>query len=255
MGFIDRLVMVAKSNLNEIVTKAEDPAKILEQSINDMEENLARSRQAVAQSIAALKLQEEQYKESAAQAQEWEKRAILAIQKGEENLAREALSRKKTHADLAATLKASLDQQSRQVETLKKNLIATQSKISEAKTAKEILKVRLRNAEAQEHLNNLLGTVNNDSASATFQRMSEIVRRKEIEVSVISELGSDDLEAQFAKLNAGSEIEDEYAALRAKVLSSSPAPQGALPPSDTPKPSVGATIDAELEALRRQMGK
>lgn len=97
MGFIDRIVMLFKSNVNAIVTKAEDPAKILDQSINDMQEDLAKLRQAVTQSIAALKLQEEQYNESATQAQECEKRAILAIQKGEENLAREALSRKKTH--------------------------------------------------------------------------------------------------------------------------------------------------------------
>jgi len=114
MGLITHIVLTSMPY--ERVTAAETPEKILEQSINDMKEDLARLRQAVAELIAALKLQEEQYNESATQAQECEKRAILAIQKGEENLARELLSRKKTHADLAATLKAGLDQQSGQVE-------------------------------------------------------------------------------------------------------------------------------------------
>jgi phage shock protein A len=255
MGLINRIGMVVKSNVNAIVTAAEDPEKILEQTINDMEEDLARLRQAVTQSIAALNLQEKQYKESATQAQEWEKRAILAIQKGEENLAREALSRKKTHADLAATLKAGLDQQSVQVELLKKNLIAIESKVSEAKTKKEMLKAQFLQAKTQENLNNMLSKVNTNSAAATFERMEVRVRRQEALASASSELAVDDLESKFDKLQSASEIEDEYEALRAKVLSSSPAPQGTLPPSDAAKPSVGAEIDAELEALRRQMGK
>jgi len=99
MGLLDRIGMVVKSNVNAMVTAAEDPEKILEQSIIDMQEDLVQLRQAVAQSMAALKRQEQQYNQSASQAQEWEKRAMLALQKGDENLAREALSRKKTHGD------------------------------------------------------------------------------------------------------------------------------------------------------------
>jgi phage shock protein A len=246
--------MVVKSNVNAMVTAAEDPEKILEQSIIDMQEDLVQLRQAVAQSMAALKRQEQQYNQSASQAQEWEKRAMLALQKGDENLAREALSRKKTHGDSAATLKTGLDQQSGQVETLKKNLIAIEGKISEAKTKKEMLKARLQSAKAQENLNNMLGKVNTNSAAATFERMEERVLMQEARASASSELGMDNLESQFALLESGSGVDDELAALKAKMISSSPAPQGALPPSDSAKPSVGAAIDAELEALRRQMG-
>jgi len=178
----------------------------------------------------------------------------LALQKGDENLAREALSRKKTHADAAATLKVGLDQQTTQVDTLKKNLIAIEGKISEAKTKKEMLKARLQSARAQENLNNMLGKVNTNSAAATFERMEERVLMAEAKASASAELGMDNLESQFAQLEAGSGVDDELSALKAKMLSSSPAPQGALPPSDAPKQSVGAAIDAELEALRRQMG-
>ncbi|WP_434685445.1 PspA/IM30 family protein [Pseudanabaena minima] len=301
MGLITRIGMLVKSNLNAIVAKAEDPAKILKQSINDMQRDLVKLRQAVMRSISLLKLQEEQYKESATQAQEWEKRAILAIQKGEENLAREALSYNKTHADSAATLKAGLDQQSRQVETLKKDLIAIESKVAEAKTEKEILKVRKDLAATlkagldqqsvqvetlkknliaieskartkremlkaqflqeknQEYLNNMLGKVNTNSAATTVECVEESFRRLEDrarlqEVLLASASSEDDLESKFIKLEAGSEIEDKNAALKAKVLSSSPAPQGALPPSDVAKPSVKATIADEIESLRRQLG-
>jgi phage shock protein A len=258
-------------------------------------------RQAVLQSIAALKLQEEQYKESATQAQEWEKRAILAIQQGEENLAREALSYNKTHTDLAATLKAGLEQQSVQVELLKKNVIAIESEVSEAKnkkeihkvrkdlaatlktvldqqsvqvetlkknliaieskakTKKEMLKTQFLQEKTQEYLNKMLGKVNTNSAATTFERMEEAVQRMEERARLQEELlaiaiSEDDLESKFIKLEAGCEIEGENAALRAKVLFSSPAPQGTLSPSDAAKPSVGAAIADEIEALRRQMG-
>jgi len=263
MRLITRIGMLVKSNVNAIVTAAKDPEKILEQSIIDMQEDLVQLRQAAAQPIAAFKLQEEQYKESATQAQKWEKRVILAIQKGEENLAREALSRKKTHADSAATLKAGLDQQSGQVETLKKNLIAIESKISEAKTKKKMLnipRVQVSTVEVcfltnETNLNNMLSNENTNSAAATFERIEERFRLLEErerlqETLASSELVLDDLESQFIKLEAGSEIEDEHESL---ALSNSPAYQGALSPSDAIKPSVGAAIADEIESLRRQM--
>jgi phage shock protein A len=142
MGLPERIIMVLKSNLNAIVSAAEDPEKILEQLIFDMQEDLVQLRQAVAQAIASLKIQEQQYNQSTTEAQEWEKRAMLAIQKGDDALAKEALSRKKTHTESANALKAGLQQQTGQVELLKKNLTAIAGKIAEAKSKKELLKVR-----------------------------------------------------------------------------------------------------------------
>lgn len=254
MGLLDRIGMVVKSNVNAMVTAAEDPEKILEQSIFDMQEDMVQLRQAVAQAMAALKRQEQQYNQSQTQASEWERRAMLALQKGDENLAREALNRKKTHADTIASLKPSLDQQTAQVEALKKNLISLEGKISEAKTKKEMLKARMQSAKAQENLNNMLGKVNTSSAAATFDRMEERVLMAEAKASATSELGMDNLESQFAQLESGSGVDDELAALKAKMLTSS-ASTPALSPADASKPSVGQAIDAELEALRKQMNQ
>ncbi len=254
MGLLDRIGMVVRSNINAMVTAAEDPEKILEQSIIDMQENMVQLRQAVAQAMAAFKRQEQQYNAAVAQAQEWERRAMLALQKGDENLAREALARKKSHADSAAAMKPSLDQQAAQVETLKRNLVALESKISEAKTKKEMLKARLQSAKAQENLNKMMGKINTASAAATFERMEERVLMAEARASSTAELVSDNLEAQFAKLEAGSGVDDELMALKARMLSAS-SPAGSLPPMDTARGSKqGTVIDRELEELRRQMG-
>jgi phage shock protein A len=252
MGLLDRIGMVVKSNVNAMVTAAEDPEKILEQSIIDMQEDLVQLRQAVAQAMAAVKRQEQQYMQSQTQATEWERRAMLALQKGDENLAREALSRKKTHADSVAAMKPSLDQQTAQVNQLKSTLVGLEGKISEAKTKKEMLKGRVQAAKAQENLNNMLGKVNTNSASAAFERMEERVMMAEAKASATSELGMDNLEAQFATLESGNGVDDELAALKAKMITAS-APAPAIAPADTNKASVGTMIDAELEALRKQM--
>lgn len=256
MGLLDRIGMVAKSNLNALVTAAEDPEKILEQTIIDMQEDLVQLRQAVAQSMAALKRQEQQYTQAQTQANEWERRAMLALQKGDEGLAREALNRKKTHADTAAALKVGLDQQTVQVDKLKKNLISIESKISEAKTKKEMLKARIQSAKAQENINNMLGKVNTTSAAAVFERMEERVLLAEAKANASSELGMDGLESQFAalELEAGSsEVDYELEALKEKMLGGSKS-NAALPPVDSNRPSVGSLIDSELDALRKQIG-
>jgi len=254
MGLLDRIGMVVRSNVNAMVTAAEDPEKILEQTIIDMQENMVQLRQAVAQAMAAFKRQEQQYNAAVAQAQEWERRAMLALQKGDENLAREALTRKKTHSETAASMKASLDQQSAQVEALKRNLVALESKISEAKTKKEMLKARMQSAKAQENLNNMMGKINTSAAAATFERMEERVLMAEAKASSTAELLSDNLEAQFAQLEAGSGVDDELLAMKARMLASS-SPAGSLPPSDTSRTVQSTRVDSELEELRRQMGR
>jgi len=258
MGLLDRIGMVAKSNLNALVTAAEDPEKILEQSIIDMQEDLVQLRQAVAQSMASFKRQEQQYNQAQTQAVEWERKAMLALQKGAEDLAREALNRKKTHAETAASLKGGLDQQSAMVDKLKKNLISIESKISEAKTKKEMLKARLQSAKAQENLNNMLGKVNTNSAAAVFDRMEERVLMQEAKAQTTAELVGNDLEDKFAQLEASDDVDDELTAMKRSMGLLPPvATIAELSPADTIKPkiSAGAVIDAELEEMRRQLGK
>ncbi len=242
MGLLDRIGMVARSNLNALITAAEDPEKILEQTIIDMQEDLVQLRQAVAQAMAALKRQEQQYKQAESQVNEWERRAMLALQKGDENLAREALNRKKTYADTLASIKPGYEQTLAQVNQLKKNLTILESKIAEAKTKKEMLKSRIQAAKAQENLNNMMGKINTKSAAAAFERMEERVMMAEAKASATSELGMDNLESQFAMLESSSDIDDELMAMKARLSGASSAP--ALNPSP---------VDRELEQLRQQI--
>jgi phage shock protein A len=254
MGIFDRIGRVLKANVNDLIDKAEDPEKVLEQSIRDMSEDLIKMRQAVAQAIASQKRTEQQYNKNIEEADRWQKRAQLALTKGEESLAREALTRKKSYADTASTLKGQLDQQGTQIEALRRNLVGLESKISEAKTKKDMLKARFSAAKANEQLQSTLGSLNASSSMAAFERMEDKVLQMEARSQAAGELAGIGVEDEFMKLEAGSDVDDELAMLKAQLSGSSPT-QEALPPSDSDSNVSDSTpaVDDELEALRREL--
>ena len=256
MGLFDRISRVFRANINDMVSQAEDPEKILEQAIVDMQEDLVQLRQAVAKAIAAQKRTETQYNNQVSQANQWEQRARLALQKGDEALAKQALERKKNLASAAAAIKPNLDQQTAQVQTLKRNLIGLEGKISEAKTKKDMLKSRVAAAKANEQLMSSVSTINTSGAMSAFDRMEEKVLEMEARSSAAAELSGVDatLEDQFAMLEAGG-VDDELAALKASMIAGSPEPQAALPEGQAPAAQAKEELDPELERLRAELNK
>lgn len=254
MGLFDRLGRVVRANINDLVSKAEDPEKVLEQAVIDMQEDLVQLRQAVARSIATQKRTEQQYNKNQSEANTWQQRAQLALSKGDENLAREALVRKKSFSDTANSLKTQLDQQSGQVTSLKRNLIALESKISEAKTKKDMLRARANAAKANKQLQDSVNNMGTSSAMGAFERMEDKVMQLEAESESAAELGGTGIEQQFAALEAGSGVDDELAAMKAQ-LSGTSAETPKLEAAETTSAPQDAVIDAELDELRSQLDK
>ena len=252
MGLFDRVSRVARANLNDLVSKAEDPEKILEQAIIDMQEDLVQLRQAVASAIASQKRVQQQYSQAQTESNNWQQRAQLALQKGDENLAREALMRKKTQSETAGSLKSQLDQQGGMVDTMKRNLIALEGKISEAKTKKDMLKARVSAAKANEQLQSTVGRMGTGSAMGAFERMEEKVLQMEARSQAASELAGSTLESQFAMLESSGGVDDELAAMKAQLIGGAPQNQAQLPGQTAAKPKDPA-VDAELEALRSKL--
>ncbi|MEM9771817.1 MAG: PspA/IM30 family protein [Cyanobacteria bacterium P01_D01_bin.73] len=256
MGLFDRVSRLVRANVNDMVSKAEDPEKILEQSIIDMQEDLVQMRQAVAKAIAAQNRMKQQYTQAQNEANQWQQRAQLALQKGDESLAREALTRKKGKADAASSLQGQLDTQTTLADKLKQNLVALESKISEAKTKKDMLKARATAAKANEQLQSSLSSMNTNSAMAAFERMEEKVLEMEARSEAAADLGGASLESQFAALESSGDVDDELEAMKAQMLGGSSS-AGSLPAGDTPQATTpqDAAVDAELEALRRQVNE
>ena len=252
MGFFERLSRLFRANLNDLVSRAEDPAKILDQSVADMQADLIKLRSAVATAIASQKRIQNQAEQAESQSRTWYERAELALKKGEEDLAREALSRRKTYQETATALKAQLSTQSTQIDALKKNLMALEGKIAEARTKKDMLKARAQAAKAQEQLQGAVGGLSTDSSMAAFERMEEKVQAMEARGQAAAELAGSDLESRFQSLEAGGDVDAELAALKASL---NPAPVALPDESRKPQlqPAQAAEVDQELEQLKRSI--
>ena len=223
MGLIDRIIRVIRANINNLIGSAEDPEKILEQTVTDMQDNLVQLRQAVAQAIATQKRTERQAHQAQSTADEWYSRAQLALQQANDLLAREALTKRKSYQETAAAMKAQVEQQNIVVVKLKKDMQALEGKISEAKTKKDMYIARARSAQATQRLNEMLGGVNTSGSLSAFERMEEKVLQLEAQSEAIAELGTDDLQKKFASLEASNDIDQELATMKAQLSGSKPA--------------------------------
>lgn len=217
MGFLDRIATVIKANINDLIDKAEDPEKMVRQLLEDMEEDLIEVKKAVALAIATEKRLFNDYEDHQQKADEWQKKAELAVSKGEDDLAREALTRKKTEQQTADGFKGQYDFQKQQVAALRQQLAELEGKIAEARIKKDLLIARSRQADAQKNMQETLGNVGGSGAMSAFERMERKVNEKEAHAAALTDLGTDSLEAKFKKLEGDAGVEDELAALKAKM--------------------------------------
>jgi len=247
-NLFSRVARLVKSTANNLVTQAEDPEKVLDQVVTEMQEDLVKMRQATAQVMASQKGLEAKYKQAQDTADEWLRRAELAVSKSEDELAREALKRRKTYQDTAETLKVQLDGQQKALDQLIGNARMLEGKLAEAKLKKDTLKARAASAKTSKQIQEMVSSVNTSNAFVAFDKMEEKVMAMEAEAESVTMLSAGSgLENKFAALEAGT-VDDELAALKKGVLGSSSKPVAALPEGRLVKDA----IDDELEMLRRR---
>jgi len=241
MGLIDRILRIIRANLNALIGQAEDPEKILEQTVIDMQEDLIQLRQAVAAAIATQKRTERQAHQAQSTADQWYQRAQLALQQGNDVLAREALTKRKSYQETATAMTAQIEQQNSIVGRLKKDMQTLETKIAEARTKKDMYIARARSAQASARLNEMLGGINTSNSLNAFERMEEKVLQLEAQSEAIAELGTDDLQKKFASLEASNDIDAELAAMKTQLLS------GKENPAQLPESSSATTKDPAVE--------
>jgi phage shock protein A len=242
MGIFSRLAQLIQSNLNDLISKSEDPEKMLNQVVLDMNNQLVEAKKQVAASIADEKRLAKQSEQEAANAAEWERRAMMALRAGNEELAKEALARKREHDELAATFKDQWTKQKNAVDQLKKALRMLNDKIEEAKRKKNVLIARKKRAEAQKAIQETMSGLRDQSAFETFDRMSQKVDQIEAEAEASSELAEeysgDVLASQFQNLERNASADEDLTALKRKM--------GILPPEEAKAPA--AAVQARVEA-------
>jgi len=260
MGIFSRISTLFKSNINEAISKAEDPEKMLNQVVLDMQNQLVEAKKQVAVSIADQKRLEKQRDEQADLAQEWERKAMLAVKAGDENLAREALKRKAEHDAQHAEFSKQAQLQKDAVDKLKDQLRGLNDKIEEAKRKKNILIARQKRAEAQKTIQSTMSGLSDTGAFDTFERMASKVDQIEAEAEAHTELGQeltgDTLQQKFKALEGASpSTDDALVALKVKMgLAPVPEATAALPEAskDSLRELDAAKAKAETQPTRNR---
>jgi phage shock protein A len=221
MGIFARLAALIKANINDLISQAEDPIKMLDQAVIDMANQLIEAKKQVAIAIADEKRLAKQAEAEAAKAAEWERRAMMAVRAGDDTLAMEALQRKKEHEGLAVTYKEQWAKQKKQVDQLKMALRVLNSKIEEAKRKKQVLKAQFQRAKATKHIQETLAGLNENTALDAFQRAEDKVLQMEAEAEATGELAEeysgDVLEHRFAKMEVNQGATDDLELLKQKM--------------------------------------
>jgi phage shock protein A len=224
MGLFDRLSTLLRSNINDLISKAEDPEKMLNQIIVDMRGQLVKAKQQVASAIADEKRLRDQADTEYKQAQDWEKRAMLAIQEGRDDLAKQALLRHGEHLTHAQGLEQTWESHRMETEKLKNSLRDLNDKIEEAKRKKNLLVARQRRAQAQKRIAETMSSLSEKSAFEAFARMEERIEQSERQlkasVEIDEEFSGDTLANQFKQLERGANtasVDMQLLALKQKM--------------------------------------
>ncbi|MBE9229721.1 PspA/IM30 family protein [Phormidium sp. LEGE 05292] len=217
MGLIDRIVRVIRANVNDLINKTEDPEKILEQTVLEMQDNLIQLRQAVAAAIATKKRTERDVNHAQSHADSWYNRAQLALEKENEQLAREALVKRKSYWETVQALQGQLTSLDTIITKLKQDLRTLEGKIAEARMKKDMYIARARSAQAAAKMNELMDKYNPSGTLQAFERMEEKILQLEARSEVIEKMGSRELENKFAALEMGNDVDAELAQMKQRI--------------------------------------
>jgi phage shock protein A len=264
MGIFSRLGQLIKSNINDLISKAEDPEKMLNQVLTEMQQQLVEAKKSVAVAIADEKKLQKQYQVEVDKAKEWERKAMIAVRAGDDGLAKEALGRKTEHEGIGGQYQQQWIAQKAAVDKLKDALRLLNNKIEEAKRKKNILIARKKRAEAQRQIAATMQGLGNTSAFDTFDRMAERINMLEAEAEagaeLAGEISGDTLESKFLQLEASGQgtEDDALMELKAKMglleagsssprgqLAAAPAGATAAPAAPSVSSASGSSLSAE----------
>jgi phage shock protein A len=230
MGIFQRLATVIKANINALIGRAENPEKVLDQLLLDMRGQLAKTKQEVAAAIADEKKLQAQVEKEKKAAEDWERRAMLAVQEGRDDLAKQALVRHNEHLQHAQQLNETWVRHKADVESLKNSLRELNDKIEDAKRKKNLLVARQRRAEAQGRIQATMSSMSDQSAFESFKRMEEKIEDMERQAVAAAELAGelegDTLNQQFQALEFHGSADNQLLELK-KKMGMLPAGEGA----------------------------
>ena len=207
MALLERVATLVRANLNDLVDKAEDPEKMIKQVILDMENQYLQVKTQVAVSIADQHILEKKQHEQEDIGNDWMRKAEVAVDKGQDDLARAALDRYQTGQRLAQSFQEQVNDQKAQVETLKSVLVKLEQKLDEAKSKRDVLLARHRRSVALNKAAKAQTNLGDNSNSASFDRLKERVHLTEATATAEVELMGDDVAEKLNRIDRDSAVE------------------------------------------------
>ncbi len=218
MGLFTRLGRMIRSNINSMLDSAENPEKVLAQAIRDMQEQYGQAKNQVAMQMVEQKKIEKKALKMREEAVGWKSKAQLAVSKGDDSLAKQALIRFKSSEDLASQFEQERERQAQNVESLKNALTALEKRIEDAKRRKGELLTRKQIAETKMNLSTTVSDVKESDAFGEFDRIASKIEDMELKSGVMLELsGEPQLEPEIKLLEESSEVDNELAKLKAEM--------------------------------------
>jgi len=215
---LERVGTLIRPNLYDMIDRAEDPEKMIKQVILDMENQYLQVKTQVAVSIADQHMLEKKLKENEDTGKDWMRKAEIAVDKGQDDLARAALDRFQTAQRLSQSFEEQVNDQKAQVETLKNSLVKLEQKLDEAKSKREVLLARHRRSIALDKAAKAQVAIGDNSQSASFDRLKDRVHRTEATASAEVQLLNDDVAEKLNRLDRDAEVERLLADLKTRRL-------------------------------------
>jgi phage shock protein A len=216
MALLERVSTLIRANLNDLIDKAEDPEKMIKQVILDMQNQLLQVKTQVAIAIADQHVLDKKRQETEEKTAEWVRKAEMAVDKKQDDLARVALERSVSYRQMAAGFQQQVADQKAQVENLKSALQKLAQKLAEAQAKKDVLIAQHRRARSAGKANDAQSAGAGQSAADTFDRMKDKVRHSEAFNQAKADLIKDDVEEQLVSLEKQDQIEKMLAEMKAK---------------------------------------
>lgn len=225
MGIMDRLGRLIRANVNDLIDRAEDPEQLLDQILRDMQSNMATARQQVASMIAQEKELEADLDETHRLSREWSAKARRAVEAGKDDLAREALRRKRDNDENSRVYEQQHQVQSQAVDKLKDQLRQLEAKHQSTLSQRDALIARQRRAKAQRQVAESLNVavLTPLDPNSELDRMERQIRGNEAQALAAIEVGETGYDAQFRELDVDLDIEDELASLKSGAAGELPA--------------------------------
>ncbi len=207
MALLERVSALIRANLNDLIDRAEDPQKMLKQVILDMQNQMLQVKTQVAIAIADEHLLRKKLVENEEKHAEWMRKAELAVDKKQEDLARAAIERAVGYRNLAENFSEEIEHQKTQVENLRSAMRKLEQKLTEAQAKSDLLIAKHRRSRALTKASQARMAAHDESKMGTFDRMKNKVHHEEAVGQAMAEIANDNIEEKLASLDKSDEIE------------------------------------------------